>query len=166
MNNQKGITIIETIIAMAIGVVVITLLMMIVTQGLGYIRKIQEQERLQANAIFVTDKMAYWVRQAKGFSSDEDLEDGSDCDSDGDKLCVVLRDDPEDADDLEAKIFEEDDINDNITFEGNHLISDGVKVTSLNFTALGHSIRVDFVLESKSGEVQLPITTTFAQRNL
>ena len=150
-SSKTGFTLIEMIIAIGIGIIISTLLMLIVVNGLKHVRNAQQKERLQADALFLTNKFAYWIRQGKGIDEDSSSEF---------KLVIILLDGSH-------KIFEKQ--GDEITLrdceecDGKSLMGGQVIVTDLIFTYMEHSVKVSFELKVK--DETLLVNTTLAQRN-
>jgi hypothetical protein len=144
--NQAGFSIIETIIAMSLGALMALMLMMVTIHGLKYIREIHQQERLQANAVFLSNKFSYWVKQGATLDSPSLSE-----------LRIVLSDGSE-------KVFTMS--GNDITLDGSSLISDEVEITSLVFTPMAKSVKVNLNLKAKGANVEFLLISTFAQRNI
>jgi prepilin-type N-terminal cleavage/methylation domain-containing protein len=64
--KSRGFTLIEMLIAISISIVVAMILLVVSTNGLKYVREIQQKQRLQAEADYLINKLAYWIRQSKG----------------------------------------------------------------------------------------------------
>ncbi|TSD02492.1 MAG: hypothetical protein Athens071424_14 [Parcubacteria group bacterium Athens0714_24] len=143
-NNNFGFTIIETIVALGLGVLVVTAVTTIVLPGLKNIRAATQTERLHANAVFLLNNLTYWIKQA------EDLNTPSPS-----VLEIKLSD-------SSVKIIKKD--GDNITADNIPLNNNDVKIIELNFTKMAKSVKIDLVIKTEKGET-FSIKTTIAQRN-
>jgi len=147
-NNNKAFTLIETLVALSIGIVLATVFITVVTFSLKNARQTAQAKALHANAMAFTETLNYWGKQATDFDTSV-LE----------TLYISL------PDTGVRKEFSKN--GDTILFgdEGTtgDLTTDSVLVDSLVFTPLANSIKVSFVL--KSGNLELPVTTTVASRN-
>lgn len=152
--QESGFTLIELIVAMAIGTVVGLVVALVSVGGLRTLRVTKGQERLHSNALFITDTIGYWMRQAEDFTVISsppqltvELVDGSTkvFSLSGDN--EFLYDDPADADPATV------------------LTTSDVEVSSLNFTELERSVRVEMTLAQSAGSESLDINTTLARRN-
>jgi len=144
--NQAGFSLIETMIAMSLSALVAIMLMMITVHGLRYVREIQQQERLQANAVFLSNKFSYWVKQGQELNSPSTSE-----------LRITLSDGSE-------KVFIMS--GNDILLDDDSLIGDEVEIISLVFTPMTKSVKVDLNLRAKNTDVEFALVSTFAQRNL
>lgn len=143
--KYEGFTLIETITALAIGLFLVAIIVLVVTPGLGHIRQTKSTERLHANAIYVANTLSHWVKQGENLAVPAP-----------DTLAIRLPD-------LTVKTITK--TGNQITLDGAPLLSDNVLVTSLAFTNMAHSVQVTFDLESAASDQTLSITTTMAQRN-
>ncbi len=144
--NQAGFSLIETMIAMSLSALVAIMLMMITVHGLRYVREIQQQERLQANAVFLSNKFSYWVKQGQELNSPSASE-----------LRIILSDGSE-------KVFIMS--GNDILLDDDSLIGDEVEIISLVFTPMAKSVKVNLNLRAKNTDVEFALVSTFAQRNL
>lgn len=144
-NSDPGFTLMETIVALGLGILVMTAIMAVVIPGLENIRYITRVEQLHVNAVFLLNTLTYWIKQA------EELNVPS-------------------ASLLEIKLSES--TVKTVKKDGNNIIIDGVpfnadkvEITGLNFTEMPKSVRVNLIIKTKGGDEELPIITTIAQRN-
>lgn len=148
IKNKTGFTLIETIVGVALGILVITTIMAVVTAGIIHIRVIRHFERLHSNAIFLVNTLTYWVKQ-------------------GDALSVTstppileIRLSPPSP----PKIVTQN--GDNITIDGVVFNSNDIQLTNLAFTKMPRSVQVNFTLKTKGANETFSATTTIAQRNI
>jgi len=69
IKKSRGFTLIEMLIAISISIIVAMILLMVSTNGLKYAQEIRQSQRLQAEADYLVNKLAYWIRQAKNLPS-------------------------------------------------------------------------------------------------
>lgn len=143
--NDLGFTLIETIVALGLGVMVLGMIMAVVVPGLKNINSITRTEHLHVNAVYTVDTLSYWIKQAESLSVPSASE-----------LHIKLNE-------TTTKIIKKD--GDNITLDGAVLNSKDINITSLNFVKLVRSVKIDIALKAKDGNETVPISTTIAQRN-
>ena len=143
--EEAGFTLIEAIASLALGIALATIIVLVVTPGLRHVRETKSMERLHANAVFLSNTFAYWVKQAENLTVPT-------------PSTLEIR-----LPDLTAKT---------ITKTSNRVLIDGaaftpqdVQVTALTFTKMARSVQVSFQLASPTSGETLSITTTIAQRN-
>lgn len=141
--NNRGFTLIELIIAMSIGLVISMILLFVAVSGLKYVRETRQRERLQAEAIFLVNKFAFWIKQGTQL----DVPNSS-------ELQVKLLD-------ATVKTFKKDGTK--ILLDGEQLVSDEVLVNNLDFTEMSRSVRIHITLSQS--DASFDFTTTLAQRN-
>ncbi len=151
-SKYTGFTLMEMLIAISIGIIASTFLMLIVVNGMKYFRAIQQEERLQANAAFLAGKLAYWVRQGKSFDPSSTPE----------KLVINLPCVPPSP--CSQKIFLKD--TNTLKLDGESLLSGEIQINSLNFTYLARSTKINFELQFKNSNTKFLVTTTFSLRNI
>lgn len=142
--GNRGFTIVEVLIAIAVSLIIVGALIEVTFQGLKYIRQVKSWERLQANANLVMDSTAYWVKQASRLETT------------GSKLEITLPD-------LSKKTIEKS--GSRINFDGTPFTTGDVNVTALTFVPLAHSVRIAFTLQAPDTGRTLSVTTTVARRN-
>jgi type II secretory pathway pseudopilin PulG len=143
-NSEAGFTLMETIVALGLGILVMTAIMAVVIPGLENIRDITRVEQLHVNAVFLLNTLTYWIKQAK----DLNVPSAS-------LLEIELPD--------SVKTVKKD--GNNIMIDGVPFNADEVEITGLNFTKMPKSVRVNLTIKTKGGEEELTIITTIAQRN-
>ena len=148
--KQAGFSLLELIVALALGAVVGLFLMLVAVGGIKNLKHTAGAERLHANAVFVTDVLGTWIKKADlltvtGPSAlDVKLTDGT------------------------HKKFALDPVAQTVTLDDGAvsvLTTSDIKVTELTFLKLARSVRITMKLEQRAGQGQLKITTTIAQRN-
>src|SRR3989338_5553171 len=65
LSNSKGFTLIELLISMAIGLIVSAVITSFVANGMRLLQVNQETNRLAADALFVSDRLAFLIKQAQ-----------------------------------------------------------------------------------------------------
>ena len=122
-----------------------TMVILVTVGGLRNIRTMKTWESLHSNALFLTDVITYWVKQA------DQLEITSPS-----QLQITLPN-------YSVKLIEK--TADKITIDGGELIDDDVQVTELNFTHMERSVRINFTLKGENSNEIITVNTTVAQRN-
>jgi prepilin-type N-terminal cleavage/methylation domain-containing protein len=144
--NKSGFTLLETLVAIGIGLVATAVLFHIFTFGLKAIRTIQNTESLHSEANFLLNTFTYWIKQ------------GGNVTTSGSTLEIEF------PDSSITTIATSSD--DRITLDGTPITSDNIKVTDLNFTKMSRSVQIRFTIEAKSGDETFSATTTIAQRGI
>lgn len=145
--NGAGFSLVEMLITISLGMTMAMFLLLTAVNGLKYAKSIQKQERLQAEAAFVSNKLAYWIKQGQELSVLNPSE-----------LHIILPDSSE-------KIFKKE--GDDITLDGQSIINDEIQVNELTFIPMTRSVKINLVLaQEQESEIELSITTTLAQRNI
>src|SRR5262249_16733934 len=145
LKSQPGYTLIELVVAMALAVIIVTMLSTVTALGLKNIQASRRIEQLHADSIYATDTMAYYVKQAKYITVPStqvlniDLANGT------------------------AQTFGL--ANSALTFNGNPITNSNVSASSLKFTRLVHSVQVAFTLSVPNTSSSLSVQTTIDQRN-
>jgi len=146
INKKRGFTLVEVMMGLGISFWVATMIILVTVGGLRNIRTIKDWENLHSNALFLTDVIAYWVKQA------DQLEVASPS-----QLQITLPN-------YSVKTIEKTADN-KITIDGGELTDNNVQVTQLNFTHIGRSVRINFTLKGKNSTEVISVNTTIAQRN-
>ena len=146
-NSESGFTLLETIISLALGILVLSIIMAVVVPGLSNIRTITRVEKLHVNGIFLLNTLTYWIKQA------EDLNVPT---SSSSILEIKLPNSP-------VKTVTKN--GNNITIDGIPFNTSSTEITGLIFTEMAKSVRVELTIKANGGKETLPITTTIAQRN-
>jgi type II secretory pathway pseudopilin PulG len=142
--NNKGFTLVETIVAITLGVVVSIAAIGLFVSGLQHIRQAKELSYLQSNATFITNTFDYMVKQA------ETLEPK------GESAVLMV--------DGKTIARNGDDIIINNGVNGAPLNDKKAKVSDLHFIILDNSVQVCFTLQTNTGE-EMSLQTTIAKRN-
>jgi len=142
--RKSGFTLVETIVMFAVVIIIVTTIISVVVSGLKDIRTIRHLGRLHSNAIFLSNTLAYWVKQGENL----DVTSPS-------TLAVKLSD---------SSIKEIKQDGNNIKIDGSPFNTDDIQVTNLTFHQLARSVQVSFTLQAEDNE-ELHIQTTIAQRN-
>lgn len=146
INKKKnGFTLTEVIVVISLGALIGIMVLAIVTPGLRYIKTTKKIEHLHSDALFLLNKLNYWIKQGKKLTvtSPSTLE-------------IKLPDDS-------VKEITRD--SDNLNFDGVTFNSDNIEVTELNFTQLNRSVRINITLKVEGADKTFSATTTIAQRN-
>lgn len=142
--QQSGFSLLETVIALALGVLLTAMIIAVVVPGIKQIRSVKRTERLHASAVFLLDNFSYWIKQANDLQvSNSSLE-------------IFL------PDNSSKTIKQEDnDIKiDNVSFTDSGLIA-----KELVFTNTPYSVRIEITLGFEHQKEELSILTTVAKRN-
>ena len=142
----------EVLIAISVSLMVSVIILFVLLQGMKNIRQVKSWESLNSNAAFLTETLGYWVKQSKKM---EPVSGPSDY------LKITLPD-------SSSKTFKKD--GDNFVIDngdGSPVLYNtaDVKITSLVFTPLNRSARIEMTVVSKDTGRDLSVTTTVAQRN-
>jgi type II secretory pathway pseudopilin PulG len=65
--KNSGFTLMETVIALGLGLITTALVMSVFSAGLKNIRTIKNTQVLNSSATFFLDKVTYWIKQGKKF---------------------------------------------------------------------------------------------------
>jgi len=146
INKKKnGFTLTEVIVVISLGALIGIMVLAIITPGLRYIKTTKKIEYLHSDALFLLNKLNYWIKQGKKLTV-----------TNPSTLEIKLPDDSE-------KIITKD--SDNLNFDGVTFNSDDIKITELNFTQLNRSVRINITLKVDGADKTFSATTTIAQRN-
>ena len=146
INKKKnGFTLTEVIVVISLGALIGIMVLAIVTPGLRYIKTTKQIEHLHSDALFLLNKLNYWIKQGKKLTV-----------TNPSTLEIKLPDDSE-------KIITRD--SDNLNLDGVTFNSDNIRVTELNFTQLNRSVRINITLKTEGLDKTFSATTTIAQRN-
>jgi len=141
----RGFSIIETLIALAIGSIAALVAVGIFSSGIKAIRGSGRTERLHTNASWVGERFAYWARRGESATL-PDLE-------------TVLFDLPG------GVIKTLSTAGGAFTEDGTPLTSGEVRVSRLRFEKIGGTVRIAFTLELPGTGEAFSGTTTAAMRN-
>lgn len=148
--NKKGMTLIEVMISLAIGIVGAFIVTTVVVSGMSFVRSTRKSQRLHADATAITGIAYYWIKQAQKIEvpSPSAIE-------------IFVPDGDPSTDILIKKVLEKS--GNFVNFGGASITSDGTIVNSLIFTKLERSARIAFSLQW--GDEIFSATTTVAIRN-
>lgn len=146
-NQESGFSLIELVIALAVGLIVSGIVIGASVNTLRDIRAVKAAERLHANTVFFIDSVNPLVKQATEMS----LVSGN-----PEKLEFTFSD-------LSHTIIEKS--GDTILLNGTPMLSSDILVQSLIFTDMPRSVKISASLqERRSGKIFM-FSTTIAQRN-
>lgn len=145
--KQQGFSLIEAIIAMAVGLVTSMMFVAIITEGFQRVRAVKRIERLHANAVYLTDAFSYRIKQAS-FLAVSALPN--------EEMTLYF---PDSSTTSIALVGGE------ILIGGTSFTDDGIAVTDFTLSKMARSVRIGFTLKAQGGDETLSSTTTIAQRN-
>lgn len=147
MIYKKGFTLIEAIIALAIGSFVATMIVMVITLGIRQVHTTKRVERLHANAVYLSSTLTYWIKQAEMLTVST-LPTHS--------LKIRL------PDSSTITILKSGN---KIARDSQNLTTDDVEVVELTFQKVSNSVRIGFTLKSTGFDETLSTTSTISKRN-
>lgn len=142
--NKFGFSLVETLVAISLSLLVVIMIVAIVTPGLKYVHTLRNNRILHSTTTFLMNQFDYWIKQGVVINvpSPSTLE-------------IRLSD---------SSIKTITKSGDNITLDGVPLMSDNIKVTDNQiFTKMAHSVRIN--LKLAKGDQTFTAETTVAQRN-
>lgn len=145
--NQSGVTLVETMVSISIGVLITTMVIAITVGGLQHMQDLRNEARLHSNAIFLTDTLTYWVK--KGIVLEVSGSDPS-------SLSITLPDDS-------TAVMRKDEAS--ILLNDTPITTDDIEVRELIFVPLAHSVQMSFTLGIPDSDKTFSATTSVAQRN-
>jgi hypothetical protein len=125
--GEQGFTLVETILALSLGVLIVLGTTQIFIEGLSHIRGVRAQALLTSDAGYMVQMIRNELFGAESFSASSDTVD------------IVSGGD--------ARTFSRSDDN-RLTLDDAFVTREGVVVTSLVFTDVGESLRIQFTLNS------------------
>jgi prepilin-type N-terminal cleavage/methylation domain-containing protein len=152
MIKQAGFTLLELLVAMTIGLVISGIIVSITTVGLKSAQVSNQQARLHSDALYVTDILASWMKQAQGFTVT----------GTGSTLNIFLPDGSTES-------FTRNTGTNRITLNSTPVTSSNINVCALAFTELERSTQVTATLKANpcaqtTNNQTFTFTTTIAQR--
>ena len=144
--NKSGFTLIETIVALALGSLIVFVIMSVVVSGIKQSASIKRTVKLHSEAAFLIDNLNYLIKQGK----DIEVKGVKDI------LEITFIDYSKKEIKKEAAEIKID----NISF-----VDENIEVKELQFTEMASSVRIKITLESKIGGEKISISTTIAYRN-
>ncbi len=142
--KNSGFTLIETLVAMTLGVLIMVMVMTTIVPSIKYVRSIKNTEKLHSEIVFFIDNLTYWIKQSNNLDADQS------------NLTINFLDKPA----LEIK---ED--SGKIKVNGENFIDERINITNLNFTKISDSVRVNLSMEINGSHENISITTTISKRN-
>ncbi len=149
-NFKKGFTLLELMVALGVGLMIATIVLTTVTIGLRAAQTARRMQKLHSDAIYITDQLAYWMKQSKNF-----VVSGSG----NNTLKVTLKDDTVQTVTLQTVSGEG-----KIIVNGIAITNSSTNVTALSFSALAKSVLINSTLQSGTTTNQYSFRTTIAQR--
>jgi len=143
--NSDGFTLLETLVAVAIGVAVSLIMVISMSFGLKSIRASNDLERLHADSVFIANILGYWIKQARVIDSPDSA-----------TLAITLYDST-------VKTFTH--TGDNLELDGRRVNTEDSLVEDWEFTELANSARFSFTLRSPKSGIKFSATSTVARRN-
>jgi|GEM_PF-3910196 len=67
INTKKGFTLVETVIALAVGIITVTMMVLIFTMGLKSIYAIKNIQELNSSAMLFLDRITYLIKRGEAF---------------------------------------------------------------------------------------------------
>ena len=153
--SQSGFTLVETLAAIGIGVMVALFVVMIATDTLKATAQIHESERLHADVMHITTKMSYYIKQSRQISEFDD--------SSGFTLSIPKFSAPgvlEGIDHIEIKHE-----NDSIDIAGDRISGDNLEIVDFFAEVVNNSVQIRFSIKYKGSDRDYSFTTTLARRN-
>lgn len=150
ISEKRGMTIVEVMISLAIGIVGAFIITTVVISGMSFVRSTRKSQRLHADASAITGIAYYWIKQAQKVEVPVPS-----------TLEIFVPDSDPSTDILVKKVLEKS--GNFVNFEGVPITSDGTIVNNLIFTKLERSARLAFSLQ-RGGET-FSAMTTVAIRN-
>ena len=144
--KNSGLTIIETILTITIGVTAAAFMTLTAIAGIKSIRDEKKSERLHANATHIVETFTYLVKQGKTISV-----------PDTSTLTITLPDFSTKTITLSGN---------RLTVAGEPVTSNDVRISQITFTKLARSVRMSFTLATPDGQKTFSATTTSAERNI
>jgi len=146
-SEQRGFTLIEALVALAVGLVTATVFVVIITEGLQQVRSTKRIERLHANAILLSNAFSYRIKQAERISVS------------GLPNPILTLTFPDSSTTTIAQVGDE------IQIGGVSFTDIEIAVIDFTLREMTNSVRIGFTLESEGLDEKLSSTTTIARRN-
>ena len=143
--RENGFTLLETLIALALGAMISLVIVITVSAGLKSIRDANETERLHSDSTFIAATLTYWIKQSQAMATPNPT-----------TLNLTLFD-------ASTKSFALDGVD--LELDGARINTEDSEVERIEFTKLARSVRVSFTLRSPNSGLTISATSTVAQRN-
>lgn len=147
-SSHSGFTLIETLVAIGISVMVSMFVVAIATDTLKSTAQIQESESLHADVMHITTRMSYLIKQSRSIKE---------ANSSGITLQM--------PDFSEKKIEVATSTNSEILVDGVNILSDRLKIIDFFAKRVNNSIQISFSIKYKGSDREYSFTTTLARRN-
>ena len=144
-NTTSGFTLMEMLVAMALGAFVLIMLMMIMIPSFKNIRDIRATQKLHADSVQIIDTLSYYAEKATLFTVPNSS-----------TLVISLPDGSFATTTLNGTAITENDL---------LMIDSDTEVTSLQFKDLARSFRMSFTLKNPETGKTFSATTTITRRN-
>ncbi len=144
-NTTSGFTLMEMLVAMALGAFVLIMLMMIMIPSFKNIRDIRATQKLHADSVQIIDTLSYYAEKATLFTVPNSS-----------TLVISLPDGSFATTTLNGTAITENDL---------LMIDSDTEVTSLQFKNLARSFRMSFTLKNPETGKTFSATTTITRRN-
>ena len=144
-NTTSGFTLMEMLVAMALGAFVLIMLMMIMIPSFKNIRDIRATQKLHADSVQIIDTLSYYAEKATLFTVPNSS-----------TLVISLPDGSFATTTLNGTAITEHDL---------LMIDSDTEVTSLQFKNLARSFRMSFTLKNPETGKTFSATTTITRRN-
>ena len=145
INTTSGFTLMEMLVAMALGAFVLIMLMMIMIPSFKNIRDIRATQKLHADSVQIIDTLSYYAEKATLFTVPNSS-----------TLVISLPDGSFATTTLNGTAITEHDL---------LMIDSDTEVTSLQFKNLARSFRMSFTLKNPETGKTFSATTTITRRN-
>lgn len=146
--SQSGFTLVETLAAIGIGVMVALFVVVIATDTLKATAQIHESERLHADVMHITTKMSHLIKQSRSIEG---------ADSSGITLGMpgfsLMR----------IEVGTEDDSK--IEIDGENILNEDLEIVDFSAEKVNNSVQIRFSIKYKGSDRDYSFTTTLARRN-
>ncbi|MFC1595170.1 prepilin-type N-terminal cleavage/methylation domain-containing protein [Patescibacteria group bacterium] len=144
--NNFGFSLIEVIIAVAIGITAALVLTTTSINGLDEIRSARQRERLHSNAIYITDTLTHWIKQSASIFVPDP------------QTLEITVPNPMTTKTIALNGTE-------ITLDTVPVTTHDIEVTNLVFIQLERSVQINFTLKSANSDETFSAQTTVAKRS-
>lgn len=161
VSKSTGFTLVETIVAITIGVMVAMFVMTIAVETLKTTTEIKHSERLHVDVMHITNKLSYFVKQSRRIEESDDFS--------GFTLFILKFNEEGDLlgeDEVEIKhedgsiLIDDDSVSDN-----DSIMSENVEITVFEVKKVESSVRIVFNIKYSGGDKEYGFVTTLSSRN-